>query len=79
MIDQNAHQLIQKHLAGLPSDSEAELLSEKIVSDPEFRIQYLQAASLHAALADESLILTDELNEEEMMGSSPAHYLVQLN
>lgn len=53
--------LVQKHLDGLTSQEEANRLSARIVADPELRSQYLHAAQVHGALADETLAL--ELDE----------------
>ncbi len=45
--------IIQRHLDGLTTTEEAQSLSAQIVTNPEVRGQYLQAAQLHAALTDE--------------------------
>ena len=54
--------IIQKHLDGLTSEDEARILSARIVEDAEIRIRYLKAAQLHAALADETLVLDLDAN-----------------
>ncbi|MGY8642599.1 MAG: hypothetical protein ACKVJU_16075 [Verrucomicrobiales bacterium] len=47
--------LIQKHLDGLTSESEAAALSDQIVTDAKIRTEYLKAARIHGALGDETL------------------------
>jgi hypothetical protein len=47
--------LIQKHLDGQTSEEEASTLSARIVTDADIRSEYLKAAKVHGALADEML------------------------
>ena len=54
---QDWESLIQKHLDGQTTEGEAEALSKQIVENEEVRLQYLKAAQLHGALADETLAL----------------------
>lgn len=61
MTDSNDWQaLIQKHLDGQSSETEAATLSDQIVNDAEVRAEYLKAARLHGALGDETLALDVE-------------------
>lgn len=53
----NWQALIQKHLDGLSSESEATILSEQIENDADLRSDYLKAARIHGALGDETLAL----------------------
>ena len=53
-------ELIQKHLDGQTTEQEAGALSTRIVGDAEVRSQYLKAAQVHGALADETLALDVE-------------------
>ncbi len=53
----NWQALIQKHLDGLTSESEASKLSEQIENDADVRSDYLKAARIHGALGDETLAL----------------------
>lgn len=56
--------LIQKHLDGITTEYEAQQLSERIIEDPNFRVLYFEATQLHGALADETLMLSSEIENE---------------
>lgn len=62
--------LIQKHLDGQTTEEEAQALSTGIEDDAEVRSQYLKAAQIHGALADETLALDVEL-EPEVKAAAP--------
>ena len=57
---QDWNALIQKHLDGQTTEEEAQALSTGIEDDAEVRSQYLKAAQIHGALADETLALDVE-------------------
>ena len=62
--------LIQKHLDGQTTEEEAQALSTGIEDDAEVRSQYLKAAQIHGALADETLALDVE-SEREVKAAAP--------
>ena len=62
--------LIQKHLDGQTTEEEAQALSTGIEDDAEVRSQYLKAAQIHGALADETLAL-DVGSEREVKAAAP--------
>ena len=57
---QDWNALIQKHLDGQTTEEEAQALSTGIEDDANARSQYLKAAQVHGALADETLALDVE-------------------
>ena len=67
---QDWNALIQKHLDGQTTEEEAQALSTGIEDDAEVRSQYLKAAQIHGALADETLALGVE-SEPEVKAAAP--------
>ena len=67
---QDWNALIQKHLDGQTTEEEARALSTGIEDDAEVRSQYLKAAQIHGALADETLAL-DVGSEPEVKAAAP--------
>ena len=69
---QDWNALIQKHLDGQTTEEEAQALSTGIEDDAEVRSQYLKAAQIHGALADETLALDVE-SEPRVKAAAPEH------